>query len=108
MTLFGFYFQNEDPVYKIGNGTMAPKLVYKVEPSYSKAAEQEKIAGAVVLGAEISKAGVAEKIVVKRGLHAELDANAVEAVKKWRFEPGTRDGAPVRVAATIEVYFKVK
>ncbi len=108
MTLFSFYFQSEDPVYKIGNGTKAPRLTYHEEPGYSKAAEQEKIAGTVMLGVEISKAGVAEKIVVKRGLHAELDANAVEAVKKWRFEPGTREGAPVRVAATIEVNFKLK
>ena len=108
MTLFGFYFQSEDPVYKIGNGTQAPRLIYKEEPRYSPAAEQEKIAGTVVLSVVISKTGLAERIAITRGLHAELDANAVECVKKWRFEPGTREGAPVRVAATIEVNFKVK
>ncbi|MFN0315026.1 MAG: TonB family protein [Burkholderiales bacterium] len=108
MTLFGFYFQNDDPVYKIGNGVAAPKLSHKEEPRYSDAAEAEKIQGTVVLGLEISKAGVAEKIVIKRSLHRELDANAVECVKRWRFEPGTKEGSPVRVAATIEVNFKLK
>jgi len=32
-----------------------------------------------------------------------LDEEAVSAVSQWRFEPGTKDGIPVPVAATIEV-----
>ena len=108
MTLFGFYFQNDETVYKIGNGVAAPKVVYKEEPPYSDAAETAQVQGTVVLTLEISRAGLAEKIAVKRGLHAELDANAVECLKRWRFDPATKDGAPVRVAATIEVNFRLK
>jgi protein TonB len=33
-----------------------------------------------------------------------LEEKAIEAVKQWRFRPGTRDGKPV-VAAAIEVNF---
>ena len=108
MTLFGFYFQNDEPVYKIGNGVMVPKVAYKEEPRYSVAARDAKIDGTVILGVEISRSGQAEKIVVIRRLHPELDANAVECVKRWRFDPATKDNVPVRVAATIEVNFKLK
>lgn len=41
-------------------------------------------------------------------LDAGLDQNAVEAVKQWVFEPGTKKGKPVTVAARLEVNFKLK
>jgi outer membrane biosynthesis protein TonB len=34
-----------------------------------------------------------------------LEEKAIEAVKQWRFRPGTRDGKPVMAPASIEVNF---
>jgi periplasmic protein TonB len=44
---------------------------------------------------------------VVRGLGLGLDENAIEAVSQWQFKPGTRDGQPVKVAATIEVNYRL-
>ncbi len=35
------------------------------------------------------------------------DEKAIEAVGKWEFKPGTKDGAPADVYATIEVNFRL-
>ena len=37
-----------------------------------------------------------------------LDGKAIEAVRQWRFQAGTRDGAAVPVWVAIEVKFSLK
>jgi len=36
-----------------------------------------------------------------------LDQKAIEAVSRWRFDPGRRDGQPVAVLVDIQVNFRV-
>ena len=43
---------------------------------------------------------------VVRALGLGLDEKAIEAVMKWRFQPGLKDGKPVTVAAQVEVNFR--
>ena len=97
----------QEKIYKMGGDVKAPKLNYKVEPKYTQEARDAKIEGAVVLSVVVTAQGVADNITVKKGLDPGLDDNAIAAVSKWRFEPGTKDGHPVSVQATIEVNFRL-
>ena len=44
---------------------------------------------------------------ILRSLGLGLDQKAIEAVEKWNFKPGMKDGKPVPVMATIEVNFRL-
>ena len=94
-------------MFRIGSGIESPRLLSKIEPGYSKEARAAKIEGTVVLAVEVWEDGSAHNIRVVRSLGLGLDENAIDAVKKWRFSPGTKDGKPVRVAARIEVKFRL-
>jgi TonB family protein len=94
-------------VYRIGGGVSAPSLLTKVEPEYSEAARKAKYQGVVVLYVEVDASGRATNMRVIHSLGLGLDEKAMEAVKKWRFRPGTKDGKPVTVAAQIEVSFRL-
>lgn len=94
-------------VYRIGGGVSAPALIYKVEPEYSEEARKAKHQGTVVLQVVVDANGQAQNIRVVRPIGLGLDEKAVEAVHKWRFKPGLKDGKPVAVAATIEVNFRL-
>jgi len=91
----------------MGEGITGPRLVYKVEPGYTDEARAAKIQGAVKLSLVVGTDGLAHDINVVSGLDGGLDLKAVEAVQKWRFAPGSKDGEPVAVRAQIEINFKL-
>lgn len=94
-------------VFRVGGGVTAPTLLYKVEPEYSEEARKAKFQGTVVLYVEVDPSGKAINPKVIRSLGLGLDEKAIEAIKKWKFKPGYKDGKPVTVAATIEVNFRL-
>lgn len=60
---------------------------------------------AVVMGAEVDGQGMVQNVKVNYSLGKDLDNDAIEAVKKWRFESATQDGKPVAVVVAIAVFF---
>ncbi len=94
-------------VFRVGGGVTAPALLAKVEPEYSEEARKAKYQGTVLLYVQVSPEGKAVNMRVLHSLGLGLDEKAMEAVKKWRFKPGTKDGKPVTVEAQIEVNFRL-
>jgi TonB family protein len=97
----------EVSAYRIGADVSSPRVVTKVEPYYAEEARRAKYEGTVVLFVVVDPNGVAREIKVLRPLGLGLDEKAIEAVNQWKFVPGTKDGQPVAVQATIEVNFRM-
>lgn len=93
--------------YKIGGGVSAPVPIFKPEPEYSEEARKAKFQGTVVLNIVVDEKGNARDVTVARPLGLGLDQKAIEAVMKWKFRPGMKDGHPVPVRASIEVNFRL-
>jgi TonB family protein len=94
-------------VYRVGGGVTAPALLSKIEPEYSEEARKAKYQGTVLLYIQVDPTGKAINMKVLHSLGLGLDEKAMEAVKKWKFKPGTKDGKPVTVEAQIEVNFRL-
>lgn len=94
-------------VFGAGNGVIAPKIIRKVNPEYSDEARRAKHQGTVVLYVEIDTDGNIRKIEIRKGLGLGLDEKATEAVKQWKFKPGTKDSQPVIVGAIVEIIFRL-
>jgi TonB family protein len=95
-------------VYEAGNGVLLPSVVKQVRPQYSESAKQRKIQGTVLLTCVVATSGVPGDITLVRALDDDLDRNAIDALKEWRFKPGTKDGKPVPVKVTVELTFTLK
>lgn len=99
--------EQEQGEYSPGGGVTSPRLLYKVEPEYSEEARNAGIQGTVLLAVEVWEDGLAHNIRVLRSLGFGLDEKAIEAAQKWKFAPGSKNGEPVRVAAQIQMSFRL-
>jgi periplasmic protein TonB len=94
-------------VYRVGGGVSAPRAIYDPDPEYSEEARKAKHQGTVVLSVIIGPDGRPKDLRVQRSLGMGLDEKAIEAVRKWRFEPAMKNGQPVAVQVNIEVNFRL-
>jgi TonB family protein len=93
--------------YRIGGDVQAPAVLSKVEPKYTDDARAALLWGTVAVHLVIGADGRAQDMSVARSLGLGLDENAMEAIRQWQFKPGTRNGQPVPVMATIEVNYRL-
>jgi TonB family protein len=114
----GYYTRSyrTDPFHDVPNGAggnsvnlgvKPPVLIFKKEPEYADEARRAKYQGSVVFQLDVSTEGQVTNIRVLRSLGLGLDMKAIEAVKQWRFRPGTMNGAPVTVAVQVAVDFRL-
>jgi TonB family protein len=97
----------DDQVYPIGNGVTPPILLTKVEADYTEEARAARLQGTVSLEAVFDEEGYATNIRVTHALGKGLDRKAIEALQQWVFQPGTKDGKPVRVSGKIQINFRL-
>src|SRR5262249_10534850 len=96
------------PVYAVGDGVTAPQATKTVNPRYTDAARQAGTQGSVQLSGIVETDGSIGSIAAVKGLDPELDEQVVQALSQWRFKPGQKDGADVRVRVSIEMTFTLK
>ena len=69
-------------------------------------ANAEEPRGTITLLAVVSDTGYVCSVRIIRGVNKKADADALKAVRTWRFAPAKKDGRPVPVVITVEVKYE--
>jgi len=69
---------------------------------------REKVQGQVRLHAIIRRDGRVQQVEILHSLDSRLDQRAVEALLRWEFQPGLRQGVAVDLEAVIEIPFTLR
>jgi TonB family protein len=96
-----------DAPLRVGGDVRAPVAIERVEPSYTEEARKARISGIVILEAVIGRDGLVKDVSVLKPLPFGLDQSAVDALKQWKFKPGTLDGKPVDVIFNLTMNFRL-
>ena len=75
-------------------------------PRYPREALRDNAGGTVRVRVTVGTDGSVERLQVETGSgNRHLDRAATEAVRRWRFQPATRNGQPVSADVLVPVEF---
>ena len=92
---------------RIRGNAQIPRLLLQVAPMYPPLARQVRISGIVRVHLVIAGDGSIREAAVVSG-HPLLQQAAIDAVRKWRYEPTSVDGKPVEVEKQVDVVFELE
>ena len=93
-----------------GNGVTSPRLLDAAQPHYTEGAMKAKIQGSVWVECVVDVDGSIRDphVVVSLDRWFGLDAEAIKAIRLWKFAPGTREGRAVPVSTVMELTFVLR
>jgi periplasmic protein TonB len=91
---------------RVGGRIRAPRLVRRVDPVYPPLAVQARVQGEVVIDAVIETDGSVAELHVVSG-HPLLIQSALDAVRRWHYEPTYLNEQPVPVRLLVTVRFSL-
>lgn len=92
---------------RVGGLISAPRVLIRVRPLYPKVASRARIQGVVILEAIVDEDGVVQEIRVLRSVNY-LDEPAIDALKRWRYEPLTLNGQRMPFQLTVSMTFSAE
>ena len=100
----------DDGAWRPGNGVTWPRLVREVKPNYTPDAMRAQVEGLVELDILVLADGSVGRVNIVRSLDARfgLDQEAINAVRRWRFDPGRRLGKAVATRVAVELSFNLR
>ncbi len=96
------------PIAAVFGTPNGPRFQYWELPEYPLLAKRRRQEGRVVLSISLSEKGGLTGIEVVEASNAIFVAPSIEAVKRSRFAPATRNGIPVAVKALLPIRFTLK
>ncbi|MFT3783622.1 MAG: energy transducer TonB [Nibricoccus sp.] len=85
-----------------------PVPVKTPPPEYPYQMKRDGVTGVVAVTIVVDEKGAVATATVAKSSHADFEASAIEAVKKWKFKPAQKDGAPVKMRVTIPIRFNLE
>ncbi|HET9219640.1 MAG TPA: energy transducer TonB [Terriglobia bacterium] len=94
--------------YNVGGGVTEPRLISQVQPEYSDDGRKARIQGTVEVLIIVNADGTVKVESVRKSLGYGLDQKAIDAVRKWKFAAGRKDGKPVATYVSVLINFSLR
>jgi periplasmic protein TonB len=82
-----------------------PVAVRQVAPEYPEQLKDQHVMGLVVVKCTVDTQGNVIDPQIEKSSNEGFDQSALTAIKKWKFKPAQKDGAPVALKVSIPIKF---
>jgi TonB family protein len=85
-----------------GEDMVPPHTLSIVQPVYPDGLRLLEVGGTVTVKFVVFADGTTGRFAIEASPHPDLSAATIEALRQWRFAPGSKDGDPVAIWVRIE------
>lgn len=93
--------------FSVSDLDQVPSLISSPAPVYPRELLKAKVQGGVSLLFVVDESGRVEDPRVESSSHADFERPALEAIRRWKFKPGMKDGAAVKTYLRLPMKFKI-
>ncbi len=93
--------------FDVGDLERRPEAVVQVAPAYPAELRKARIEGTVTLVFVLSEEGRVDDARVENSSRPEFEKPALDAIRKWRFKPGMKDGQAVKAFMRLPLRFRL-
>ncbi len=97
----------KDEAFDVTDLEKRPEAVSQVAPAYPAELKKSKVEGVVTLLFVLDETGRVEDPRVENSTRPEFEKPALEAIRKWRYSPGMKDGQAVRTYIKVPIRFRM-
>jgi protein TonB len=94
-----------DEIFSLGELDQRPRVIFQRMPTYPPELRRSKRQGTVYVIFIVNKEGRVENPKIEKSTDPAFEKPALDAVRQWRFEPGTRNGEKVQFKMRIPITF---
>lgn len=96
--------QDVEALFSIADLDQKPRIVYQPSPILTKEM-RSKLPGTVYIIFVVDQQGKVQNPIVQKASDPVFEKSAINAIKQWKFEPGKRNGRPVRFRMRVPITF---
>jgi len=94
-----------DEIFSLSDLDQKPRPIFQRPPTYPAELRKLKRQGTVYVLFTVDRQGRVADAKVDKSTDPAFERPAIEAVKQWKFEPGTRKGEPVQFRMRVPITF---
>ncbi len=104
-TMEGATTEDAEAIFSMEDLDQAPKPTVQTPPDYPRELRSKKMKGSVQIVFIVDKNGRVINPIIQKASHPAFAKPALQAVRRWRFEPGKRSGVPVQFKMRVPIAF---
>lgn len=98
----------DDLIYELSQLTVAPRPIAQAEPIYPPELRRNKVSGEVRVTFVVRADGTTDQVRIIRSSNPGFEEPVLRAIRRWRFEPGEKDGKKVSARVSINIPFNTR
>lgn len=99
--------KEREDVFSMDELDKKAEAISRVDPIYPLALRKARVEGAVTLIFLLTEEGRVEDARVETSSRSEFEKPALDAIRKWRFRPGMKEGQAVRTYIRMPMRFRM-